>query len=151
MKDAATSVLTREKSSSLSELFSVELKFTIDTLNKSFSTIIKPKFLQKPGIKKQTFNKENLLISSKTGCYIYGISLDTEACGEHDRWFDFIVETEHLFIRNIYTEDDLEQMENVKNTCNYYASFEKFIELVPIVERLTLMKCMYILVKLRMP
>ena len=145
------SVLTREKSSSLSELFSVELKSTIDTLNKSFSTIIKPRCLEEADIEKQTFIKENLLIPSKTSCYIFGILLDVEPCGEHDRWFDFIVETEHLFIRNIYIEDDLEQMENVKNTCNYYASFEKFVELVPIVERLTLMKCMYILVKLRMP
>ena len=145
------SVLTREKSSSLSELFSVELKSTIDTLNKSFSTIIKPKCLEEADIEKQTFIKENLLIPSKTSCYIFGILLDVEPCGEHDRWFDFIVETEHLFIRNIYIEDDLEQMENVKNTCNYYASFEIFVELVPIVERLNLMKCMYILVKLRIP
>ena len=145
------SVLTREKSSSLSELFSVELKSTIDTLNKSFSTIIKPKCLEEADIEKQTFIKENLLIPSKTSCYIFGILLDVEPCGEHDRWFDFIVETEHLFIRNIYIEDDLEQMENVKNTCNYYASFEIFVELVLIVERLNLMKCMYILVKLRMP
>ena len=151
MKDAATSVLTREKSSALSELFSVDLKFTIDTLSKSFSTIIKPKLLEEADIKKQIFIKENPLIPSKTSCYTCGISLDTEACGEHDRWFEFIVETEHLFIRNIYTEDDLEQIENVKNTFNYYTSFEKFIELFPIVECLTLMKCMYILVKLRMP
>ena len=145
------SALTREKSSSLSELFSVELKSTIDTLNKSFSTIIKAKCLEEADIEKQTFIKENLLIPSKTSCYIFGIVLDVEPCGEHDRWFDFLVETEHLFIRNIYIEDDLEQMENVKNTCNYYASFEIFVELVPIVERLNLMKCMYILVKLRIP
>ena len=145
------SVLTREKSSSLSELFSVELKSTIDTLNKSFSTIIKAKCLEEADIEKQTFIKENLLIPSKTSCYIFGILLDVEPCGEHDRWFNFLVETEHLFIRNIYIEDDLEQMENVKNTCNYYASFEIFVELVPIVERLNLMKCMYILVKLRIP
>ena len=32
LKDAATAVLAREKSFPLSELFSVELKFTIDTL-----------------------------------------------------------------------------------------------------------------------
>ena len=36
LKDAATSVIAREKSTSLSELFPVELKFTIDTLNKWF-------------------------------------------------------------------------------------------------------------------
>ena len=54
--------------------------------------------------------KENPIIPSKTTCYICG---NVETCGEHDRWYDFIVEREHLFIRNINTEDGLEQMENV--------------------------------------
>ena len=45
------------------------------------------------------------------------------------------METEHLFIRNIYTEDELEKMEKIKDICNYYYDFEKFIELVPVVEQ----------------
>ena len=45
LKDATDAVLAREKSTSLSELFSVELKFTIDTLNAWFSDTIKSKFL----------------------------------------------------------------------------------------------------------
>ena len=36
LKDAAFAVLAREKSTFLAELFSVELKFTIDTLNAWF-------------------------------------------------------------------------------------------------------------------
>lgn len=36
LKDAASAVLAREKSTSLADLFSVELKFTIDTLNSWF-------------------------------------------------------------------------------------------------------------------
>ena len=36
MKDAATNVLVHQKSTLLSELFSVELKFTIDNLVKWF-------------------------------------------------------------------------------------------------------------------
>ena len=34
LKDAATSVLAREKPASLSQLFSVEVKLTVDILNK---------------------------------------------------------------------------------------------------------------------
>ena len=44
LKDAASAVLAREKSTFLAELFSVELKFTIDTLKAWFRKIIKPKF-----------------------------------------------------------------------------------------------------------
>ena len=55
LKDAAFAVLAREKSTSLAELFSVELKFTIDTLNDWFSRIIKPKFFELDDIKKHIF------------------------------------------------------------------------------------------------
>ena len=63
------------------------------------------------------------------------VSIDTDACGEHKRWYDFIIEREHLLIRNIYTEDELEKMEKINDICCYYDSFEKFIELVPIIEQ----------------
>ena len=81
------------------------------------------------------FIKENPLVSSETTCCICGFLLDTEACGKHKRWYDFIVEREHLFIRNIYTKDELEKMEKMKDTSNYYYEFEKFIDLVPVVEQ----------------
>ena len=44
LKDAADAVLAREKSTSVAALFSVELKFTIDTLNALFSDTIKSNF-----------------------------------------------------------------------------------------------------------
>ena len=85
-------------------------------------------------IKKQKFIKEYPRVPSKTTCYICGFLLHVKACGQHNRWYDFIAERGNLFIRNIYAEDELKQMENVKNTCNYYASFEIFTEHVPIIE-----------------
>ena len=45
------------------------------------------------------------------------------------------MEREHFFIRNIYTEDELEKMEKIKYICNYYYEFGKFIDLVPVVEQ----------------
>ena len=63
LKDAASAVLAREKSTSLAELFSVKLKFTInDTLKDWFSRIIKPKLLELDVIKKQKFFKENPIV-----------------------------------------------------------------------------------------
>ena len=44
LKDAADAVLGREKAASLDEMFSVELKFIVDTLPECFSKILKPKF-----------------------------------------------------------------------------------------------------------
>ena len=60
LKDAATNVLVCQKSTSLSELFSVELKFTIDTLDKWFNDVFKSKFVELYEIQKQIFAKGNL-------------------------------------------------------------------------------------------
>ena len=43
LKDAVSAVSFREKCTSLAEMFSVELKFTVDTLKVWFNKIIKPK------------------------------------------------------------------------------------------------------------
>ena len=91
LKDAVNAFLAHEKSTSLSELFSVELKFTIDPLNNWFSNTIKPKFLELNDIKKQLFIKENPAVPSKITCCIRGFLLDTDACGEHKMWYDFII------------------------------------------------------------
>ena len=97
LKDAASAVLAHEKSTSLAELFSIELKFTIDTLNAWFSNTIKPKLFYLNDIKKQIFIKKNPIVPSKTICFICGFLLDVHAREEHKRWYDFIVECEHLF------------------------------------------------------
>ena len=60
--------------------------------------------------------------------------LDIEVEGEQLRWYDFVVDMEHLFIRNIYREKGLGKMENLKAICNYCECFEKLIELIPIIE-----------------
>ena len=121
--------MAREKSTWLAELFSIELKFTTDPLSNCFSNNIKTKFLKLDDIKKQMFIKENPIVPSKTTCCICGFILGTEACGEHQRWYNFIAEMEYLFLRNIYSEIDLEKMEKkifvtttaaLKNLLNSY-------------------------------
>ena len=81
LKDAASAVLACEKSMSLAKLFSVQLKFTVDTLNDWFSRIIKPKIFEHDDIKKQIFMKENTIVHSKTICSICGILLNVEGDG----------------------------------------------------------------------
>ena len=78
LKDAADAVLARHRSTSLTELFSVELKFTIDTLNEWFSSIIKPKFLELHWLKMQVYRKENPIDWQKTICSICGFLLDVD-------------------------------------------------------------------------
>ena len=46
LKDAASAVAFREKSTSVAEMFCLELKFAIDTLKLWFNKIIKPRFFE---------------------------------------------------------------------------------------------------------
>ena len=107
LKDTASALLARKKSTSLAELFYVELKFTIDTLNDWFSRIIKPKLFELDDIKKQIFMKENLIVNSNTICSICGLLQDVEG----GSWFEFVVKCEHLSLRNIYTSNELKQID----------------------------------------
>ena len=128
-------MLAREKSTSLAELFSIGLKFTTDTLNDWFSDIIKPKFLEISDIKKQIFIKENPIVTSKTTYSICGFLLDGQARGEQC-WYSFIVDIEYLFLRNIYSEKDLEKMKII-DIKKFYEIFDKLIDLVLVVEDAT--------------
>ena len=138
-KDAATAVLAREKSTSLSELFSVELKFTVDTLTNWFQQTIKLKFLELDNIKKQIFVKENPTVPSKTTCCVCGFLLDIEGgCGSEDdkkTWYNFAVEKDHLFIRNVFSKQELADMENISNIKDYHKEFGPFVKIVMLLEK----------------
>ena len=124
LKDATTAVLVREKSTSLAELFSVEIKFTIDTMTK-------PKFLELNDNKKQACIMENPLVPSQTICSICGFLLDVEAKGNgKNKWYNFIIECEHLFLRNTYEEQELNKMK-INDIKDFYNVFERLIKLIP--------------------
>ena len=63
------------------------------------------------------FVKENPLYWSKTCFCICGFKLSTSTKEGYEKaqdlttWFDFIVQLGHIFLRNIYGQDDLLKME----------------------------------------
>ena len=79
MKDAALSVLSREKTTPLSALFALELKFTIDTLVKWFNATFKQKFLELSDFQKQAFVEKNPIDFCETVCSIRSFILSLSA------------------------------------------------------------------------
>ena len=133
LKYAASAFLACEKSTSLAQLFSVELKFTVDSLNDWFTNVIKLKFLELSDVKKQIFIKGNKIIPSKTTCCICGFLLNVEVKDEHKRWYNFEVQREHLFLRNIFTPNELKEM-RIDNIEEYYQIIDRLVELFPEIE-----------------
>lgn len=59
--------------------------------------------------------------------------LDVQADSEHKPWYDFVVECEYLFLRNIYSNNDLQKMK-IDDIEKYYEIFDRLVELFPVVE-----------------
>ena len=47
---------------------------------------------------------------------------------EEMTFYDFVVKKEHLFLRNIYDEDDLKNSDAIKDIETYYKNFKRFIK-----------------------
>ena len=114
LKDVASAVLCRDKCTSLAELFSVKLKFTIDTLKEWFNKIIKPKFFEIDYSKKAEWRKKNPA-TSQTPRTVYDLPLDPQV---ENGWFNHIIKAKHLFLRNVYSELKISSME-VSNIEDY--------------------------------
>lgn len=64
LNDSAKNVLNKVKSTSLLEMFSTKLKFTIDVLVQWFNNVFKSRFNKLDAIKKQKFLKEKPIIEN---------------------------------------------------------------------------------------
>ena len=59
--------------------------------------------------------------------------LNVQTAVGHKRLYDFIVECKHLFLRNVYSSVDLDEM-NISDIEKYYEIIDWFLELFPVVE-----------------
>ena len=107
LKDVASAVLSRQKSTSLAERFSIELKFTIDALREWFNRIMKPEFFELDCFEKKALRKKNPMTKEIT-CVICDFPLSAEA---ENGWFEHVAKAEHLFLRNISSESEMKSME----------------------------------------
>ena len=49
-------------------------------------------------------------------------------------WFDFIAQQKYLFIKNIYSQEYIENTDNLKTLKDFYGSFEYFLEVVTLLK-----------------
>ena len=74
--------------------------------------------------------KGNLIVQSKTMCSICGFLLNVDS----DGWFDLVVKCEQLFLRNIYTFNDLKEMD-IKTEEKYSEILNRLLEFDPLLEK----------------
>ena len=129
----AFGVKNREKMTSLAEMFSIELKFTIDTLKQWFDKRKRTEFLERDDEVKHYFKIQNP-ITDKTLCSICDFPLEPKAKGG---WCDHVIWSEYLFLNNIYTEKEMKIMnidEITKYSDKVYKILDNFDEFCNIIK-----------------
>ena len=119
------------------EIFNCELKFVIDICKKWMTE----KFMRKNGPlnmrSKQEYKRKNPvnISSTKRVIHNFNIALATTngRFSQDMTYFDFVVQKEHHFLRNIRDLDKLKLSKNMKNIEVYFAAFEKFINIITVL------------------
>ena len=126
--------LLEKKSTFLAEMFSIELKFTIDTLKDWFSKLKEPKFFELDYEKIYIYWKKHNPVTDSTKCSICDFPLDPYS---NNGWFDHVAKSEHLFLRNIYSpaemvlmevDNFLEYRDNLISMLNTVSAFEEALQ-----------------------
>lgn len=125
LEDAASAVSSRKNCTYLAEMFSVELKFTIDTLKAWFTKLIKPKSFELDYDKKEQWKKQNPLTDSII-CSICYFPLDPYS---DNGWFEHVAKSEHLFLRNMYLAIELKEM-GIDDFSEYKENLTSFLDIV---------------------
>ena len=102
LEDAAFKVQSREKNTALAEMFSAELKFTVDFLKNWFDKTHKLKNLELKLEQKTEYMNKNLKKSES----LY-FPLDSSAL---DGWSNHVFKADYLFLANIYSEKQMKLM-----------------------------------------
>ena len=113
-------------------MFSTELKFTIYLLVKWFNDVFKSRFNELDKLKRQKFIRKSSINCSNQKCLVCHLKLAVSLCEGYQKaeklttWYDFIVQKKHLFLRNIYSYDDLKKSKNVITLESFYHTLTFF-------------------------
>ena len=134
LKDAAKHVSQRKCKNSLAQMFSIELYLIKHTLMGWFNRKIKSQHLQIDILIKNTYEKKNLINSVEDRCCLCKFPLKVDSTNHSTPnnqmiYRDFCIRYEHKFLRNIYTEDQIQTSPQISTLENYYKTFQKFLRI----------------------
>ena len=139
LKDAELKVHEKKSSFSLSEILSIELKFTIDNLLRWCYIVHKTRFLSLYTITKQKHEKENKIDWLVTKCVICDFKLSVGSSfgpgSDEMTYCDFIFKKERLFLRNVYDAEVLKNYSQIKDLQTYYETFNRVVNCAILIDK----------------
>ena len=119
LRDCAISVANKKNKITISEMFSTELEFASDCLINWFNSKYKNENLQLSNDRKRNYEIENPINWETDKCWIYNFPLHINPTMpnalKEKMSYDFIIEKEYKFLRNIFSKEEFTSSDAIKN------------------------------------
>ena len=135
LRDCALAVHKKTNVVAMSEMFCTEIKFATDCVLKWYHA--KYKNLELSLQSKNEFEKENPIDWENGECVLCRFPLEanpTTCENEKLGYGDFIIKKEHMFLRNIFSEEELLKSSSIATLESFHKHFIEFLEIVVFLE-----------------
>ena len=135
LRDCALACHQKNKKLAISEMFCTEIKFATTCLLKWFTA--KYKNFELNIVNKQKYEKENPIDWNNGHCVICTFPLSNNPTAfDNDKmtYGDFLIKKEHMFLRNIFSKEELEKSAPLCNLESFHKHFMQFLEIVIFLE-----------------
>ena len=135
LRDCAIAVSQKRNKLAVSEMFSTEIKFATDCVLKWFYT--KYKKLELDEKVKTKYEQENSIDWENGQCFLCKFPLEANPTDPHNEnmsYGDFVIKKEHMFLRNIFTKEELSKSCSISTFEAFHKHFVEFLEVVIFLE-----------------
>ena len=135
LRDCALAVHKKTNVIAMSEMFCTEIKFATDCVLKWYH--VKYKNLELSLESKNEFEKENPIDWENRECVLCRFPLEanpTTSENEKMSYGDFIIKKEHMFLRNIFSKEELLKSSSIATFESFHKHFIEFLEIVVFLE-----------------
>ena len=134
LNDMAFEVSKRKCKNSIGKMFSIESALVERILLKWFNQKFKRQFEKINPVAKLRYESQNPIDWKKGKCAICKFPLkiqptNFQTLDDEMSFGDFVIRYEHKFLRNIYTEKEVDYSYHIKDLESYCEIFEKYIEI----------------------
>ena len=132
LRDFAFLVASKSKNIAISEMFTIELKFTGNCLMKWFNTKFNSQNAVLSNDIKLKYQSENPIDWQSGHCCICTFPIEinptmSDAAKDSMSYSDFVIHKEHKFLRNIFSEKELSTSVALKDFPTYHKNFSRFL------------------------
>ena len=130
----AVHVSKKKCKNSIGQMFSIESAMVKITLLKWFNIKIRRRFEKINPVDKLRFERLHPINWKKDKCVIYKFPMKIEPTNyltpDNEMTFgDFVIRYKHKFLRNNYTEKEIQKFNPIKNLQSYYEIFQEYIQI----------------------